>query len=465
MMFRNARTRLILASVILSVSVAAMLLGFVYFSVNSIIEAETRSVVEAELAGLEDDYLGRGIPGLAAAIERRIASTERRDAIYLLADANGRALVGNLAAWPPTVQPGGGWVELELIRTDTEKTVPVAAASLRLNAGERLLVGRDASAMALFDKALVRSGLWALLAALGLSIVTGWLLTRLIFSRISDIARTANRIVSGELDMRVPLRGTDDELDRLSETLNDMLDRISGLIDNLKLSTSSLSHDLRSPLTRLRARLENLSKEIHASDSQRHSVSAALKDVDLLLKTFNNLTEIARAETGVSQRDFDLVDLGVLVEDAVELYRPVAEAAGVSLVREGQGVSMRGHRNLLMQTLSNLLENALRFAPKDSKITVTCDQRQNDVLLRVSDEGPGLPDAFMSEAVKPFTTQDSSRSEGGSGLGLALVLAVARLHGGDVQLCNLNPGLCVTLSFARSPVSQKASPRKDMKDA
>ena len=450
-LLRNARTRLILASVVLSMSVAALLLGFVYVSVNSIIEAETRSVVEAELAGLEDDYLRRGIPGLAGAIERRIASADRRDAIYLLAEARGRALAGNLAAWPPTVQPGGGWVDLELIRTDTEKTVPVSAASLRLDGGERLLVGRDASAMALFDTALARTGLWAFLAALGLSVVTGWLLTRLIFSRIADISVTANTIMAGDLDRRVPLRGTDDELDRLSATLNDMLDRISGLIDNLKLSTTSLSHDLRSPLTRLRTRLEKLSDEIGPNKAQSGNVEKAIEEVDLLLKTFNNLTEIARAETGLSAEDFDLVDMGALVDDAIDLYAPVVEAAHIMLLKSGEGTVLRGHRHLLMQALSNLVENAIRFSPEKTTITVALVEDVRGAKLSVSDEGPGVSEAFLDDALKPFTTQESSRSHGGSGLGLALVAAVMRLHGGDVTLRNLRPGLCVELSFSSGP--------------
>lgn len=450
-MVRNARTRLILASVSLSVSVAAVLLGIVYVSVNSIIAAETRSVVEAELTGLEDNYLRRGIPGLATAIERRVAGTAgtaRTDAIYLLADARGRAIAGNLAAWPPTIQPGGGWVTLDLIRTDTERRVPVSAASLRLPGGERLLVGRDASATKRFNAALARSGLWALLAALGLSVVAGWLLTRLIFSRISEIARTAETIMSGDLDQRIPLRGTDDELENLSETLNRMLDRISGLVENLKLSTTSLSHDLRSPLTRLRARLEELSQDDRIAGAQKQSVAAALDEVDVLLKTFHNLTEIARADTGLSQEDFELVDLQALVEDAIDLYAPVADKAGIRLRNAAQATRLRGHRHLLMQALSNLLENALRVAPAGSTITLACHHGAEGATLSVSDEGPGLPPDFIDQALKPFTTPESSRTDGGTGLGLALVSAVAHLHGGAVRLDNLRPGLRVTLRLA-----------------
>lgn len=446
-MFRNARARLIGASVALSVGVSAILLVFVYTTVNSIIATETRSVVEAELAGLSDDYRRLGVLGLAAAIERRIENSDRNDAIYLLADARGRTIVGNLAAWPPTIEPGGGWVELELIRADTERTVPVSAASLRLQLNERLLVGRDASALRRFDNALYQSAIWALLGALGLSLFSGLLLTRLVFSRLSEISRTADSIINGDLDRRVPLRGTGDEFDQLSTTLNQMLDRINSLIDNLRFTTSSLSHDLRSPLTRLRTRLESLSQDLSDAEHREQAVVRSLDEVDRLLKLFHNLTEIARAEARISREEFSPVNLAEMIVDAVELYEPVAEEAGVTLAVTGSAGPVPGHRHLLMQALSNLLENALRVAPETSTITVSLESQEDCVELSVADEGCGLSAELLHDAAKVFVTGDQSRSEGGTGLGLALVSAVARLHDGELKLQNTNPGLRVTISL------------------
>ncbi len=448
MIFRNARTRLILASVVLSGAVAAIVLAFVYVTVISIIETETRSVVEAELAGLERDYGRLGTLGLASAIAARIGSADRRDAVYLLTDGRGRVIAGNLEGWPPTIEPGGGWVEVDLIRSDTERDVPVAAASLRLPGGERLLVGRDASAAQQFDNALFQSALWGLAGAIALSVVTGWLLTRLIFSRIAEISRTADTIVTGDLGRRVPISGTGDELDALSETLNEMLDRISELIDNLRMTTTSLSHDLRSPLTRLRANLERMGHKGGTEDGALAGKS--LEEVDRLLAIFDSLTEIARAETRLSQEDFQTLDLGALLTDCVDLYGPVAEAQGVTLVARGEPVEVRGHRQLLLLALSNLVENALRFAPASSEIGVAVAEGGGIVSIDVSDEGPGVPEGFLADATKPFKTADASRSDGGTGLGLALVAAVARLHNGDVHLANTRPGLRVTLSLGPS---------------
>ncbi len=444
-MLRNARTRLIIASALLSGGVAAVILVFVYLTVNSIIETETRSVVEAELAGLQSDYNRLGTLGLAAAIEERVESSIQRDAIYLLADARGRAITGNLAAWPPTVEPGGGWVELTLIRTDSEQSVPVAAASLRLPGGERLLVGRDASAQRRFDAALTQSAIWGAVGAIALSLITGWLLTRLIFSRIADISRTADSIVTGDIERRVPLRGTGDELDQLSETLNEMLDRISDLILNLRMTTSSFSHDLRSPLTRLRANLEDLANQTDGSPEQKSLAEKSLLEADRLLTIFDNLVEIARAEAKVSRDDFEDLDLGSIVLDAVDLYSPVAEERQIRIVARAGEQVLPGHRQLLMLALSNLIENALKYAPNDSTVEVSLERKEEHVELSVSDQGPGLPEGFIHEALQPFKTADPSRTDGGTGLGLALVAAVARLHDGMVHLENCEPGLRVTL--------------------
>ncbi|MEM6888565.1 MAG: HAMP domain-containing sensor histidine kinase [Pseudomonadota bacterium] len=444
-MLKNARTRLILASVALSVGVAALLLTGVYISANSIVEGETRSVVQAELTGLSDDYGRLGVPGLAAAIDRRVNSSDRRDAIYLLADARGQALAGNLAAWPPTIAPGSGWVELELIRTDSEKTVPVSAASLRLLGGERLLVGRDATARKLFNAAFFQSAIWALLFALGLSVVTGWLLTKLVFNRILDISRAADTIMSGALERRIPMSGTGDELDQLSQTLNEMLERISELIENLTLTTTSLSHDMRSPLTRIRSQLETLAVDGTDNDTRAATAQGLLSEVDHLLKVFDNLTEIARAETRLSRDDFDPVDLVALMKDAIELYEPVALEKHITFAQNGTAPPVPGHRQLLMQATSNLIENALRFSPRGSSIVLSLKTVNGYVEYSICDTGSGVPDAFLDQAIKPFATLDHSRTQGGSGLGLALVSAVARLHNGEVWLKNTTPGLCATL--------------------
>ena len=432
--------------------ISGVALGLLYVTANTIIENETRSVVNAELSGLADDYRTLGVLGLARAIESRLEDAQRRDAVYLLTDAQGRAIAGNLGGWPPTIEPGGGWVELELIRTDRNRSVPISAASFQLVRGERLLVGRDASGLVRFDQALVRAGGLALVAALILSIASGWLLTRLVFSRFTEISDTAQEIVSGDLSRRIPIRGTGDELDKLGETLNEMLARIEGLVGNLRMTTDSLAHDLRSPLTRLAGQLRRLEEGDLTEVERSAAVARAEAEISHLLQVLSDLTEISRAEAGLGRSEFEPVDLNQLVVNAAELYGPVAEERGARIVRSGTVSEVAGHAPLLTQALSNLLENALRYAPEGSEIEISLEEGASDVAVTVRDQGPGIDEAHLTEVTRPFVTLDASRSEPHSGLGLALVSAVAGLHGGQLDVRNNapEPGLSVAIRLPKT---------------
>ena len=450
-MLRNATTRLIAVHLLLVALSTAGVLAFLYWSTNSLIEGEMREVVNAELTGLSEDYQRRGTLGLARAIDRRLASAEERDAVYLLTDAYGGRIAGNLEAWPPTVAPGSGWVELKLYRTDRKRAAPIAAASIRLAGGERLLVGRDAEARTLFGQALRGALLQSLLAALLLSLITGWLLSRFVLSRIRDIARTAGDIMSGDLGRRVPLRGSGDEFDRLSETLNRMLGQIEALVANLRTTTDSLAHDLRSPLTRLRGQLAELAEPALEEERRQALVTRAVTETEGLLRTFASLIEISRAEAGLARADFEPVDLGKLARDAVELYEPAATDRDVTLVLKGSAPAIQGHGQLIAQALSNLLENALRYAPAGSTVTVEVGSGANEASIAVLDHGPGIPEDQRETVLQRFATLDPSRGahDGGqgTGLGLALVAAVAKMHGGRIALADNAPGLVARLYF------------------
>ncbi len=444
---RNARTRLVLASVILSTVMTAAVLTLVYLTANRTIANETRSVVTAELAGLADEYERMGTIGLIRAIERRSEDAAARDALYLLADAQGNVLAGNLIGWPKDIEPGSGWVELDLIKTDSGESVSISAASIKLPLYERLLVGRDTSASRNFDRVLLRSVGLSLLAALALSLLTGWLLTRLVFSRLADIARTSEDIVSGDLSRRIPLRGTGDEFDQMATTLNGMLDQNEDLISNLRMTTNSIAHDLRSPLSRLRQRVEQLT-DITRTDAERDADAArALAEVDHLLRVFSQLTEISRAEAGLGRDEFEPVDVPALVQDVVEFYDPVAADKNVTITVEGDAAPIPAHKTLLAQALSNLLDNALRYAPEQSTITVKLEQSATDLCLSVRDQGPGVPDADLNRLSQPFVTLDPSRTNKNSGLGLALVAAIARMHDGTFEARNRTIGLEISLTL------------------
>ena len=246
-MFRSATTRLILVHLALLAVLTGIVLGSLYWRVGGVIDAEQRAVVETEVRGFTDDYARGGIPALAVAIERRLASPTDRDAVYLLAPATGDRIAGNLGRWPPTVAPDTGWATLRLYRTDRDRATDISALALRLPGGELLLVGRDVAARALFDRTLFRAVVWALVAIVLLTFATGWFLARLIRGHVTEIDAAARGIMAGALDRRVPTRGTGDEFDGLAATLNAMLDRIEALVSDLRMVTDSLAHDLRQP--------------------------------------------------------------------------------------------------------------------------------------------------------------------------------------------------------------------------
>ncbi|NRA99522.1 MAG: HAMP domain-containing protein [Rhodobacteraceae bacterium] len=450
-MFRNARTRLILITVLISALSTALVLGVLYISANQIIERETRRVVNAEIIGLSEEYSRAGVLGLAGAIERREQRLPDRAAVYLLTDNFGNKIAGNLGAWPPTVEAGGGWIEIDLIRTDTGRSVPIAAASLRLPGGERLLVGRDATGQTRFDRALWDAALLAAGAALVLSLVSGWLLTRLVFSRVGEVADTARTIVSGDLTRRIPLRGTDDEFDQLAGTLNNMLGRIEMLVTSLRTATDSLAHDLRSPLTRLGEHLHQLEDGTLPEDARAAAAQRAEAEVTHILRILTDMTEISRAEAGIGRAEFDQVEIDELLRDAHDLYHPVAEDAGIALTVSGTASPITGHRALLSQVLSNLIENSLRFAPEGSEIALQVTDTDKHVSITVEDQGPGVPEADLRRIAEPFVTGDQSRTAAHSGLGLALASAVAGMHDGALTLENrLNgPGLRATVTLSR----------------
>ncbi|MEM8581867.1 MAG: HAMP domain-containing sensor histidine kinase [Pseudomonadota bacterium] len=444
---RSTRTRLAAASALFGLVAFALVLGLVYFTANRTIETETRGVVTAELNGLADSYASLGMLGLARAIDRRINSAAEPDALYLLTDQFGKRIAGNLGAWPPNIEPGSGWVEIELIRTDIDRTVPISAASIQLRGGERLLVGRDASAQRRFDRVLGQSLLLALGAALAVSLVTGWLLTRLVFRRVGEISETAQEIVSGDLSRRMPVRDDGDEFDQVAQTLNDMLDRIEALVANLRMTTNSIAHDLRSPLTRLRGHVETLSGQDIASEEREAASANALREVTHVLDVFRDLTEISRADAGIGRSEFQSLDLSDLAQAAVEFYQPLASERDVTIVASGRDVRVVAHKALLSQAISNLLDNALRFAPAGSQVMVQVEQLGDQAVLSVVDAGVGVSAEDRDRLLRPFVTLDSSRTDGHAGLGLALVASVAKLHDGQIKLADNGPGLVVSVTL------------------
>lgn len=444
-LLRNTTSRLVALHLLLMAGATVLSLGFVLWSTERVISAEVQGVVEAEATGLLDTYRTGGIFQLARAIDRRVRDAAARDVVYLLADTRGQRLSGNLSAWPPTVTPGGGWTRLEVFRTDRERPARLVALSLQLGGGERLLIGRDDRATAAFRTSLTEGLVAALLAMAAVSALTAWLILRVIRRRIDDVAGTAAQIMRGDMGGRVPVRGTD-AFDTLAVTLNTMLGRIELLVTELRAVTDSLAHDLRTPLTRLSHRLSELREESHRPEALA-ALTAAEGEVARLLRMLGALLAIARLEAGVAGEPPAPVDAAALLADLADLFQPSADEAGVTIAVSTPGAPppLAGHRQFLAQALTNLLENALRYAPAGSVVSLALAAAPDGIHLTVADRGPGIPAADRARAVERFVTLDPSRAGSGGGLGLSLVDAVARLHHGRLDLADNAPGLRATL--------------------
>lgn len=432
-----------------------LLLGWVYVRTVPMLDRQVAETVAAELRGLADQAREGGLSGLVEAIERRTGEGGDPDGVYLLVGPRGEKIAGNLRAWPPEAEGGGDWLLLDLRRRTEEGLQPreVGARSFVLNSGHRLLVGRDFSARARYAGALVEALAWALGAALLLGIGGGWLISRNVARRVGAVTATSRQIMRGDLTQRMPKDGSGDEFDRLSDSLNAMLQRIEELMTGLRTVSDSLAHDLRSPLTRLKGRIELALRGPEDPAAYREALERALAEADHLLATFSGLLSIARAEAGAAKTQFEVLDLGALAGEIAELYEPAADEAGLEWRAEIESPApVLGHRQLLGQLLSNLLDNALKYGGHGAgRLRLEVRAKAERVELIVADTGPGIPDDQRAAVLQRFYRLDESRREPGSGLGLSLVAAVAKLHDAELRLEDNAPGLRVRLVFERAP--------------
>lgn len=417
-------------------------LGFFRFTVEKVIADQVRATIGAELDGLAEAY-GRGGRTEAASVIRRRLKTEP-SAVYALTDPGGRVIEGNLLDWPPTLVRARQVQSLDLYLKDAEAPRAVAVIGLVMPDGARLLVGSDQHNLRRVGSALGESLLLALGVGILLMLSVGWLVSRFLARQVDAISSTARAIMAGHLTERVRRVGADDAFDRLAVTLNAMLDRIEALIGELRMVTDSLAHDLKSPITRLKGRLENA---LALDDPQRArpALLGAAQETDALLRQLDGLLAISRAEAGLGAEQMHSLDSAQMVDDLAELYQPSAEERGVTLETAIAGPALvRAHPELLAQALANLIDNAINHGGK-GRITLAVANDGDMVRLTVADTGPGIPHERRNEALARFGRLDPARSAPGSGLGLALVNAIARMHGGVLELADAEPGLAATI--------------------
>jgi signal transduction histidine kinase len=426
---------------------ASMLLGFIYWSTVAFMTEQVDTTIEAEIQGLAEQYRQRGLNGLVQAINNRVERNADNSALYLFTWPTYRPLAGNLAGWPEETPSEDGWLDFPLEDPQGELDQLAARARVFELAGNfKLLVGRDVRVLQTTQGLIVRALLWGLAVTAGLALIGGVMLSRTTLRRLEDINTTSQQIMAGNLDQRVPTRGTADDFDQLAGNLNAMLDEIQRLMDGIRHVSDNIAHDLRTPLTRLRHRLEGLQDETLSEEARRQEVEKSIADADQLLTTFSALLRITRMEAGGYEPSFSELTLRELIEDAAELYQIVAEEAGIELAIDIlDDTPIEADRDLLFQALTNLLDNAIKFCPSGGSIRVATTRRDDTISLSVADSGPGIAEEERERVLERFYRTEASRS--GSGLGLSLVSAIATVHQASIALTDNHPGLKVTLSF------------------
>jgi len=424
------------------------LLVFIYLSTANFVETQTEATLDAESRGLAEQYQERGLAGLIEIIQDRSAAGHGDDALYLITDPILHRLAGNLSQWPRATQIRPGWIRfpVELQRHGASAAEDALGSVFVLPGGYRLLVGRDLSDASAFRSRILQTLAWSALATLALGVAGGLFITRNMLRRVEAVNRTSARIIHGDLSQRVPLSGSGDEFDQLAANLNAMLDQIERLMLGMRQVTDNIAHDLRTPLARLRARLEVTLFEKPDAARYAEALNETIAEADRLLQTFNALLSIAEAEAGSRREAWAIVDLAEIARTVAELYEPVADEKGLALAVETDAtLPVRGDRHLLSQALANLLDNALKYTPS-GKVTLTARADDDIVRIEVIDTGPGVPADRREAVFDRFVRLEGSRSTPGNGLGLSLVRAVARLHAGACWLEDNAPGLRAVLT-------------------
>jgi signal transduction histidine kinase len=428
---------------------ATALLGFVYWNTALVLDRETDETIRAEVTGLVEQYRRLGLPALTDAILNRSAGREQ--GIYLLADADRRRIAGNLDSWPQLQLNDDGFAEFEFERR-VGGTPELHRARGRLFTVEQrflLLVARDVEDRRALENLLVTALRWSIALVIVLGLLGGVLVSRNVLARLDAINRTSREIVAGDLSKRVPVTKKGDEFDDLSQHLNRMLDRIERLMRGMREVSDNVAHDLRSPLNRLRSRLELAARHGITDPEMRRDIEAAVEETDRLIATFNALLLIAEAEAGSVRESMEEVDIREVIEGVGDLYEPLAEEKGAQLLVEGgeHPVYIKGNKNLITQALANLVDNAIKYSTPGSKIWVAVEQAQRGPSLVVADNGPGIPQEDRPRVIERFVRLEASRNSPGTGLGLSLVSAVARLHDAEFTLSDNGPGLRAEIRF------------------
>jgi signal transduction histidine kinase len=422
-----------------------MLLGIMHWVTNFYMSSSLDAAVDSDITEFEDGLRAGGDAALAALVAERVRQTPHGPMYYLLQDRNGEFIAGNI----PPFRGGEGRFDLKVPRANSP-SVAVHPRGVTLTDGEYLMVGVDALPRREMQKLILRVFGWSTAISLLLAVAGGAVISGGVLRRIETISRTARDIMAGDFSKRIPLRGAQDEIDHLAASLNTMLERNQAAMENVRQVSNDIAHDLRTPLNRLRQRLELAQRRARSVDEWRQVAEGCISDMDAMLETFGGLLRIARIESGMPTRRFTKVDLSELLRTVIEVYQPMAEEKEQPFMADiASGLAVWGDRELLTQMIANIVENAMKHSPTRASIGLSTSNTPSTIAVTVNDSGPGVPAEERARVFQRFYRLERSRSMPGSGLGLSLVEAIAALHDVSVELADNEPGLRVTLLFTR----------------
>ena len=448
---RSSTFKLALIGIAIFGLIAAAIFADVYLSTSSYLRGRSDRAIMVDYASLRDAYGRSGRDGLMNLIRQRMVEESRADHIYILADPAAAVLAGNLSEWPSAATANSGWVEF---RASTLAPKPAGEPLLRgmfetFPSGDRLLVGRDISELDSLTARIKRAVIAAIALMFLVGVAANILVTHRTVGRIEQINAASRAIMLSGLDRRIPLRGSNDEWDRVAENLNLMLDRIETLMGEVKQVSDNVAHDLRTPLTRMRGRLEKAYQWPRKGEADQALIGDTIADLEGVLRIFASIMRIAQIETQARKGAFRTVNLTEIASEVVELYDAAAEQDTTRLSLVGnREVLVTGDRDLLFDAIANLVDNAIKHGRLGGQVIVASENVGGRPVISIADDGPGIPVGEYEHVFKRFYRLERSRYTPGNGLGLSLVAAVARLHGARIEMLDNAPGFAFKLWFS-----------------
>ncbi len=435
------------------------ILTFVYFATVREMESQIKHRITIQITQAQSVYKARGLEELKKQISEFIEEDDEGLFIYVLVDKQGKTIIGNMESWPEDFEYSENWLMFDLESRNASEAPHILARDVTFPDGTRLLVGYSLKGPERAKKTMFDVVCASILLAFIITGFGGTMFSGVIRRRLEKVNQICSQVIGGNLDVKVPLTGGADEFDHLASNVNTMLARIAELVNGLKQASDNIAHDLRTPLNRHRIRMEGILNHPLEPNKINENIKAGIEEVDMIVETLNSILRISQAQAGVASGHFVTFDLSMVMTSVIEFYEEFASQKHIAMQSSiPTGIFAYGDKPLITQSIANLIDNAIKYTPKGGSISVALAQYEQFIECIVADNGPGIPADFYDKVKERFFRMEESRTSAGTGLGLSLVDAVAKLHRGELLLQDNNPGLKATLRLAIVASQDSAPP-------